>query len=129
MQEEIEKNDLKDNIILFPSFLETPVVIRLLQAAEVIVLPYAQVKEGASGAVKYALSSRRPVILTDSYIFSGLDTGLKLKSNDPEVLAEGIAKVLNDDELRIQMQDKARDYFLRYNWEDVSLEHLLQYVS
>lgn len=129
MQEEIEKNDLKDNIILFPSFLETPVVIRLLQAAEVIVLPYAQVKEGASGAVKYALSSRRPVILTDSYIFSGLDTGVKLKSNDPEVLAEGIAKVLNDDELRIRMQDKARDYFLRYNWEDISLEHLLQYVS
>lgn len=129
MQEEIEKNDLKNNIIVFPTFLETPVVIRLLQAAEIIVLPYAQVKEGASGAVKYALASRRPVILTDSYIFTGLDTGLKLQNNDPAVLAAGIAKVLNDDELRLSMQQKARDYFTKYNWEDVSIEHLLQYLS
>jgi glycosyltransferase involved in cell wall biosynthesis len=129
MQEAIAKNDLGNNILLFSAFLETPVVIRLMQAAELIILPYAQVKEGASGAVKYALASRRPVILTESYIFSGLDTGLKLANNEPEVLAAGITKVLEDDKLRFQMQLKARAYFAKYNWEDVSIEHLLQYIS
>ena len=125
----IKEKDLNDNVLIFPQFLENAVIVKLMQAAQVIILPYAQIKEGASGAVKYALASHRPIILTDSYIFTGLECGLKLKDNEPATLAQGIQLALSNPSLRSKMQQKAENYFKQYNWEELCFEHLKEYIS
>lgn len=126
MQEYIVANKLEDNVLLVPEFLDKAEIVSLLHLADVLVLPYDDLNEGASGAVRYCLSANRPVIITNSSIFEELDNvGYRIANNDPENIASGLRKLLSDKDQYSSQLDKAKKFIRKYSWENQSREYLL----
>ena len=69
-QAEIEQLGLQANVTLITDFLPDEVARALLVAADVIVLPYEQTQESASGALRFVLTAGRPVVVSDNPVFT-----------------------------------------------------------
>ena len=120
----IKDNDLEKNVLLIPEFVESQVIIKLLQASELIILPYADIKEGASGALKYALGSHRPTLLSNSYIFEDINIGPRLKDNNKDWIALEVKRILQDNEILNSMKTKVEEYIKEYDWDNIVFEYL-----
>lgn len=126
MQEYIVANKLEDHVLLVPEFLDKSEIVRLLQLADILVLPYGELNEGASGAVRYCLAAKRPVIITNSSIFEELDNvGFRIENNDPEKIAEGLRRLLTDKDEYSSQLSNAKEFIRKYSWENQSREYLL----
>lgn len=89
-----------------------------LQSCDLIVLPYAESTDSASGAARTAMSSKVPVMLTDVRIFeefSGTCEGVSV--NDPDVLAEAMDRLLRDLEARRAAQARLCEWLDRHEWK------------
>jgi glycosyltransferase involved in cell wall biosynthesis len=71
--EEIQKLGLESNITMINDFLDNKDTHEYLSSAQLLVMPYKQTQESASGAVKHALATKRPVLCTPSNIFSDVN--------------------------------------------------------
>jgi glycosyltransferase involved in cell wall biosynthesis len=88
---------LEDFVETHHDYLSDEQSLKLLQEAALIVFPYQESGESASGAVRYGLSARRPVAVTPIPIFTELgDAVHRLPGSRPEELANGIEAVLRD---------------------------------
>ena len=93
----VKKYNLQANVLFFTEFLELPVVSKLLHLADIVLLPYAELKESASGAVRTSIAARRPVVITESHIFEDMPVGSRIKNNDPGLVAGMVRKLLTDE--------------------------------
>jgi O-antigen biosynthesis alpha-1,2-mannosyltransferase len=88
---------LEDLIDLRHDYLTDEESLRLLQDSDLIVYPYQQTYESASGAVHFGLAARRPVAVTPIPIFSDLGNAVhRLPGVQPQDLAKGICAALSD---------------------------------
>lgn len=125
MQKLIDDLGLQNNILLIPDFLEKEEIIKLLHLADVILLPYDELGEGASGAVRYCLSSNRPVITTNSAIFSDLGEAVfRIEKNDPQTIALNTIKILENKDLYKKQLSYATKFIKKTSWETQSRKYL-----
>lgn len=118
MKEKVRENHLEDNVIFVSDFIEKQEIIKLLHLADLIVLPYSDLQEGASGAVRYSFASQRPVIITNSAIFSDLgDVGYRINDNKPQTIADAVKKLLSERSLYQRELSKVRKYVEENSWE------------
>jgi glycosyltransferase involved in cell wall biosynthesis len=121
----IKANDLEDNVVIISDFIKDIEVIRLLQTADLIVLPYADLNEGSSGAVRASFAAHRPVIITNSYIFSNLqDVGFRIVDNQPAKIATAIEKLLSDKALYAAENLKVEKYLAENSWQKSAEEYM-----
>jgi glycosyltransferase involved in cell wall biosynthesis len=126
MKEKVKENDLEDNVIFVSDFIEKQEIVKLLHLADLIVLPYSDLQEGASGAVRYSFASQRPVIISNSAIFSDLgDVGYRINDNKPQTIADGVKALLRDNRLYQNELSKVREYVEENSWERQSREVLV----
>jgi glycosyltransferase involved in cell wall biosynthesis len=77
------------------SYLSDSESYGLLRDADLIVFPYHQTNESASGAVRLALSTKRPVAVTPIPIFDDLgDAVHRFSGVEPQDLAKGMLRIL-----------------------------------
>lgn len=121
MKEKVTENNLEDNVIFVSDFIEKQEIIKLLHIADLIVLPYSDLQEGASGAVRYSFASQRPVIISNSAIFSDLGgVGYRINDNKPQTIAEGVKILLSDNNLYQKELAKVQKYVEENSWESQS---------
>ena len=126
MQDFIVANNLEDHVLLVPEFLDKSEIVSLLHLADVLVLPYDDLNEGASGAVRYCLAANRPVIITNSSIFEELDrVGYRIDDNAPHLIVQGVKRLLSDKDEYDNQLSQAKDFIRKYSWETQSREYLL----
>jgi glycosyltransferase involved in cell wall biosynthesis len=108
-------------------FLDEPEIARRLAAeADVLVFPYAQPRFAAvSGAVRVGLASGVPVLTTPTTWFSDL-RDVTLQTDD---LAGGIARLLDDTQLRDELTDAAREHCDHHSWDRAAQQHVELYMS
>jgi glycosyltransferase involved in cell wall biosynthesis len=71
-------------------------VLADLARCDLLVFPYQQSAESASGAVRYGLAAGRPVAVTPLDIFSDVaDMTLRLPGRTPGAMAEGLASAID----------------------------------
>ncbi|HRO65337.1 MAG TPA: glycosyltransferase [Candidatus Dojkabacteria bacterium] len=129
MKEMVKENNLEDNVIFVSDFIEKQEIIKLLHIADVIVLPYSDLQEGASGAVRYSFASQRPVVISNSAIFSDLgDVGYRIGDNKPQTIVDGVKRLFEDNNLYQSELSKVRRYVEENSWEKQSREVLGMYV-
>jgi len=88
----------------------------LLQACDLLVFPYYPSKESASGAVRLAIASMRPIVVSDSGIFEELQGVAQVApSLEPDALAGTIAS-LGSDPLRSEVERRTRRFAARLDW-------------
>jgi glycosyltransferase involved in cell wall biosynthesis len=91
--------------------------LKLLNRCDLIVLPYRETSESASGAARIALASRAPVAVTPIRIFEEFDNAvLRLPDGSPDDIARGIAAMLDDEDRRRQAIEAADKWLEDHDW-------------
>lgn len=93
----LAKSGVRDRVRLFTDFLPEETSIALLQAADIVVFPYQETAESASGAVRFGLAAHRPVACTPLGIFSDLEgRGLRFHGCSSREMARDLVRWLGD---------------------------------
>lgn len=109
-------------------FLEVTEIQSKLAACDLIVLPYDQSQDSASGAARIALSSYSPVVATDVNIFAEFRQVIDMvPSNEPSILADRIDKLLRHPSERMDIQKRIEDWLSSHEWRPTAerLEDLI----
>ena len=110
-------------------FLPPHSLFDLLQAADVIALYYPEfgVRGVSSAAARIAIASRRPVILTDVYLFEDLPASLKIRYGDAASLRSRIRTLIEKPQ-EASAALSIQETLVRENtWDRVAGMHLQVY--
>jgi glycosyltransferase involved in cell wall biosynthesis len=120
-KKEVSKLGLKDHVIFFTDFLEEQEIIYLLQASDFVVMPYKKTKEASSAAIRFALASHRPVIVTDIPIFSEFEEEVyKISSCSPDEITKGIMKLYDNEKLQKVIVRSAERKIKGISWANIA---------
>jgi glycosyltransferase involved in cell wall biosynthesis len=109
--------------VLFEGFLDEATLLRLQKCADVSVVP--SLFEPFGIVALEAMAAKSPVVASDtgglSEIIEHDVTGVKVYPNNPDSLAWGITKILQDEAYAKQIRDNAYQRVLeRYDWEKIA---------
>lgn len=92
----IQELDLRDYVELHTEFLPDEESLRLLTDTDIVVFPYQNTAESASGAVRYGMAVERPVAVTPLPIFADLEGSVhELPGTTPADIASGLSAILD----------------------------------
>ena len=95
--------------------------LALLNPCDLLVLPRRETAESASGAVRVAMASRVPVLVTPVEMFDEMgDAVIRADGLDAPALASGIAAALRNQKLRVQTVDEADRWLEAHDWARMS---------
>ncbi len=96
IKRQIANYGLSNFVEMHVSFLPDTESLALLTDSDLIVFPYQQTSESASGAVRYGMAVERPVAVTPLPIFNDLDGAtFRMPGTSPSDLARGISATLD----------------------------------
>jgi glycosyltransferase involved in cell wall biosynthesis len=120
-QELAERLGVSDGIEWRTEFLTSEEISDLLEACDLIVMPYDPRTDSASGAVRVALSSLTPVAATRVAIFEEMGEAVGwLDSPEPVEMAASVATLLRDASRRREIQARAAEWLAAHDWSAVS---------
>lgn len=97
VRQQIAALGMEGRITLDTGFLDDQDSLGQLSGADLIVFPYQDTGESASGAVRYGLATGRPVAVTPLAIFSDVNRAVfRLPGQTPAELAGGIGQLIDD---------------------------------
>lgn len=112
---------LEDAVEWHTGFLPDEASLALLSRCDLLVLPRRQTAESASGAVRVALASGVPVLVTPVEIFDEAgDAVIRAGGLDSPALASGIAGALRDRTLRDRTVEDAGRWLEAHDWARLS---------
>jgi glycosyltransferase involved in cell wall biosynthesis len=121
--------ELEEAVEWHTGFLPHAQRLELLAGCDLMVMPYAETQESASGAVRQALASGVATLVSDLPIFADLDDAVgRLHGTAPGVIAGEIARMLCQPQLRQALQDRAQDWLRDHAWSRIGqrLEAMLE---
>jgi glycosyltransferase involved in cell wall biosynthesis len=108
---------LEDSCSLSTDFVDPARIREILSAAEVILLPYAEIADSVSGAVRAALAAGRPVLTTRRRVFEDVfNETFQLGGGTASDIRRGVSRILADPGLRQQLVHRARERATRDSW-------------
>lgn len=117
----IDELDLARHVTMHADYLEDAESHALLQRADIVVYPYQQTQESASGAVRFGLASGKPVAVTPLTIFEDVAEAVHvLPGTSPEALAEGILALMQDGERLATKAQQAKAWMASRQWPALS---------
>lgn len=129
----ISKLNLEPYIDLHTNYLSDEQSLSLLEKADLIVFPYQDTGESASGAVRYGVVSERDIAVTPLDIFDDVSTiTYRLPGCSPEEIALGVEQWLkscleeNEDIMRIRENAKHWREQHRYSVVAKRLDYILK---
>lgn len=95
VEDRIRRSGLRERVTMLNEFLEDEESLGWLACADLVVFPYQETAESASGAVRYGLASRRPVACTPMPIFDDMrDVVHFLPGGTADQIAAGLLELL-----------------------------------
>jgi glycosyltransferase involved in cell wall biosynthesis len=112
-----------DHISWFLDYVPNEQVVPLLQMADVVAMPYRAITQ--SGILQIAYACGRPVVATRvgglPDVIEHERSGLLVEPENPDDLAQGLIRAINDKALREVMGERARELAAaRYSWRYVA---------
>ncbi len=131
-KELIKELNLEKDIELITDFLDDKVCLKELSYAKLVIFPYQETGESASGAVRYALAVNRDILTTPLKIFEDVkECGFVTKGFSPEDIAESIIEYFNTDKKRLEEVKEYRQKWLeahRYSKLSKKLENIIKSI-
>ncbi|TAJ90980.1 glycosyltransferase [Reyranella sp.] len=107
-----------DSVEWHTDFLEDENSLHLLSACDAIILPYKETKESASGAVRVAIASRVPVMVTPIGIFDDVGRAVsRFASHGADEIASSIIDLLRDSARRAEQQQRTSEWLSENSWK------------
>ncbi len=100
-EKKVKELGLSKKVIFFKEYLEEEEIIELLRSSDMIVMPYKETKESSSAAIRFALSSQKPIIATNVPIFDEFRNEVfTIEKCSPENITKGIMDLKENKELQ-----------------------------
>ena len=93
----IEKRGLAGRVRLVTDFLDDDVAIATLAKCELLVFPYQNTKESASGAVRMGVAAGVPLAVTPIPIFDDVTGSIRTRGRTVDDIVASISKISQDD--------------------------------
>lgn len=100
----IAKHSLENRVQLVTEFLDDEVAIKTLAGCDLLVFPYQNTKESASGAVRMGVASGAPIAVTPIPIFDDINGAIRLPGTSVDAIVKGIQAI---DESQMNASKKA----------------------
>jgi glycosyltransferase involved in cell wall biosynthesis len=115
--------ELIDHVTMINEFLSDNESLLYLQCSDLIVMPYKETKESASGAARYALSSKKPLLCTPQYIFKDIEDLVHFtKDENVESIASSILVLIKDKEkLNLKLETQNR-WIKEHSWFNMNIK-------
>lgn len=119
----IKDFSLEKDITLVTDFLPDEESFKYLKCSDLIVMPYKQTKESASGAVRYALSSKKPILCTPQYIFKDIEDLVHFTDTDNiNSLINSLKILLNNSELLNSKNKLQCSWLVEHSWKNMAIK-------
>jgi glycosyltransferase involved in cell wall biosynthesis len=114
----IEKKGLTGRVRLVTDFLDDDVVIASLAKCELLVFPYQNTKESASGAVRMGVAAGVPLAVTPIPIFDDVTGAIRMRGGTVDDIVASVSKISQDDlDLSRKSMVELRDSL---QWDEVA---------
>lgn len=116
---------VNENVVHLSDFLERDQILAALSASDIVVFAYGPSSETASGAIRMALGTHKPLVVTTSSQLADLhDVGLLINNNQPQNIAGAIKTLLQNKSEYAAYRSKAVQYAQANSWDSLSLDYL-----
>lgn len=119
----VDNLGLNEHVKFHNRFLVERELIKYLQATDVYITPSIDPNQISSGTLVYAMGTGKAIIATP-YLHAkealAEGRGLLCKFKDSRSIADGISKLLSDEELRSKIQKKVYSYSRDFTWNVVA---------
>jgi glycosyltransferase involved in cell wall biosynthesis len=119
----VDDLDLYEHVKFHNRFLLERELIKYLQATDIYITPFVDPNQISSGTLVYAMGTGKAIIATP-YLHAqealAKGRGLLCKFRDHRSIADGISQLLEDEELRRNMQRKVYSYSRDFTWDVVA---------
>lgn len=119
----VDDLDLYEHVKFHNRFLLERELIKYLQATDIYITPFVDPNQISSGTLVYAMGTGKAIIATP-YLHAqealAEGRGLLCKFRDHRSIADGISQLLEDEELRRNMQRKVYSYSRDFTWDVVA---------
>jgi len=114
--------DKKKDIILITEYIPEEEIANYIDLMDIVVYPYHNVPESSSSAVRYALSLKKPIVVTPAEIFEDIsDIAFITKGYGPEDIADTLQEILLNEEMLAEKKDKIEKFVETISWEKIAL--------
>lgn len=128
LRELAKKLDIEENVLWVDDFLSEQEIIHLLGTTDVILFPYQDVGESASGAISKAFASGVPVIVSDIPTFKEFDKEVfKISNIDPKSICDAVITITTNKNLSFELVEKAKELISSNSIDRKTLETLCFY--
>lgn len=120
-QNKIIELNLSYHITMINDFLTDDESFKYLDCSDLLVMPYRQTQESASGAVRYAISTNKPVICTPISIFEDVSDLVHFaKDESIEAMAQKIEELLSFEDIKNSKDEIQRKWINEHDWINIS---------
>jgi len=120
-QETIQKYNLHEHITMKNEFISDKEVFYYLDKADLLVMPYKQTQESVSGAVRYSLSTLKPVLVTPIDIFKDISSIVHFtKDETPKEVSRAIINLMQDNDLLHCKEKLQKKWLEEHSWDKIS---------
>jgi len=121
VKELIKQYNLQKDVTLIDQFLSDETSFHYLECSDLLVMPYKETQESASGAVRYAIATNKPVLCTPISIFDDVSDIVHFsRSQSVEDLREKIESLLEDKTLLQSKADIQKKWIDEHEWKRLS---------
>jgi len=118
---------LREHVRFLNRFLSKPELCNYLLATDVYITPYLSPNQVSSGTLSYALAAGKAVVSTP-YLHAqealGAGRGVFCKFNDSDSIAEQVTEIIENQELKTSLEQKAYLYSRKFTWPFVAKKYL-----
>jgi len=123
----VAEYDLQQNVIFINKFLTDLELGEYLYMTDIYLSPYPNQDQAVSGTMAFAVGCGRAIVST-SYAYANEvlreGRGLLVPSVEPHLLAESLRQILDNSDLRENLQNKASQLGSTWTWSNISLEYI-----
>ncbi|PQP35434.1 glycosyl transferase family 1 [Desulfobacteraceae bacterium SEEP-SAG9] len=127
LQQLVRKLDIGEHVIFQNRFVELKELCEFLGIADIYVTPYLEEAQIVSGTLAYAMGTGKAVISTPYWYATEMlaeGRGRIVPFRNPDILAEQIIGLLDNDVERHAMRKKAYTFSREAVWKEVSRKYL-----
>ena len=122
LTDRVKKLRLTNHVRFVDRFVGRVELMRWLEAADVVVTPYSNIDQIASGTLAYAMGAARPIVSTPYPYAAELlaeGRGVLVPPSSPAAIASALNELLADEDLRAAVGRRAHEYSRRMVWSEV----------
>lgn len=122
----VKKWGLQNNVIFITEYLPNDEAMVILQSCDVLLMTYLPTDESASGAIRFCIAARRPIIVTKQPIFEEyFECTVQVKIGNVQEICEKVEMCLEKDADNIE--EKIEQKIRMTSWENVAMEWKMLY--